>query len=167
MAKERPGFYIFHNFRPTFDQLTMEQRGQIVTALFDFSQYGFLPDFSDDPALRLLWPAEMEKLNRQADQYMNQCARNAYNQYRRWQKEKGKDVLPFDEWRTSVYEPKRANTSVYECIPKELESESELESKLESESELESELESESELEKAKKGFDWDSYEKKRNRWKL
>ena len=162
MGKERPGFYIFHNFRPTFDQLTMEQRGRIVTALFDFSQYGLLPDFSDDPALRLLWPAEMEKLNRQADQYMNQCARNAYNQYRRWQKEKGKDVLSFDDWRMSVYEPKRANTSVYECIPKELE----LESKSESESESELESESESELEKAKKEFDWDSYNQLRDGWK-
>ncbi len=114
--KGRSGVMIYFEFRPILKELTLEQTGALLLAILDYAENNMVPDFEDDPMLRLAWACVRDKVDRDAAAYLEKCSRNAYNQYKRWQQEKGLTVLNFDEWKIKVYECTEQYTGEYERI---------------------------------------------------
>lgn len=45
MRAEKKSFVLYHDIREPLEQLTMEQRGELFTAILNYSENGTIPDF--------------------------------------------------------------------------------------------------------------------------
>ena len=101
--KEKSSFLVYHDWKALVSVLPMDQRGELFTALFDYSIDGVIPELDDMPMgvfafMRLA-------LDRDAKKYQETCERNQRIAQDRWDKEKGG---------TSAYKRTPEDASAYE-----------------------------------------------------
>lgn len=96
-GKEKPGVYIYHNLREPMQELSMEQRGELFTAIIDYSADGVDPAFKD-PLLRMAWAIVRRDIDRDSDKYEATIKRRKYAAYCKIEKDAGRRPVSFDEW---------------------------------------------------------------------
>lgn len=91
-----------YEFKDVFDALTLEQAGELITAIFEYEINHKETDM--DGVLLFAWQSHIKpKLDRIAENYAAKCAKNRENVAKRWA---AKD--------TTVYERIQTNTNVKE-----------------------------------------------------
>lgn len=53
MAGNKDSFVLYHDIREPLELLTMEERGEIFSAILDYSEYGTVPDFGNNAGLKM------------------------------------------------------------------------------------------------------------------
>lgn len=101
-------FILYHDYEEHFDLLTNEQKGMLITAVFQYSKTGKKPNFDHDGALMMSFSFIKAALDRDKEKYEKKCKKNAENIKRRWE-DKTVD--------TTVYDRIQSNTTVYDYIP--------------------------------------------------
>ena len=96
-GKEKPGVYIYHSLREPMQELSMEQRGELFTAIIDYSAEGADPAFKD-PLLRMAWAIVRRDIDRDSDKYEATVKRRKYAAYCKVEKDAGRKPVSFDEW---------------------------------------------------------------------
>lgn len=97
MAK-KPGVMIYFDIRAVLNMLTLEEQGSLFSAILTYGEEGIIDDnmLMDKP--RLIWPLVRMSLDRDTQRYQEISVRNRYANYVRWQRERGEEVLPRNEW---------------------------------------------------------------------
>ena len=96
-GKEKPGVFVYHSLREPMQELNMEQRGELFTAIIDYSADGTDPAFGD-PLLRMAWAIVRRDIDRDSDKYEATVKRRKYAAYCKIEKDAGRRPVSFDEW---------------------------------------------------------------------
>lgn len=99
--KDKPGVLIYFDVREPLEVLNYEQRGQLFTAILDYSSEGIIPEF-DDQVMRMAWAMIRPSVDRDDENYRNTVMKKTYASYCRVEKEAGREPLPFYEWSESL-----------------------------------------------------------------
>ena len=75
MATDKKSFVLYHDIRAPLALLTDEQRGKLLTAILNYSEYGELPDF--DGALLMAFAFIRTSLDRDAESWAEKRAKRA------------------------------------------------------------------------------------------
>ena len=75
----------------------MEERGELFTAILDYSADGTDPAFKN-PLLRMAWAIVRRDIDRDSDKYQATVKRRKYAAYCKVEKEAGRIPLRYDEW---------------------------------------------------------------------
>ncbi len=67
--KEKPGVLIFWEVFDALQGLDSERLKEMFLAIYNYSRYGEVPNFGDDPFFRILWPFVKDKLDRDTKRY--------------------------------------------------------------------------------------------------
>lgn len=79
MAKnEKKSFILYHDQFTELEYLSMEERGEMITAIFQYSEMGIIPDFIDR-SLLLIFKRFKETLDRDFIKYEKRCEINREN----------------------------------------------------------------------------------------
>lgn len=121
---EQPGIMIYFDVLPALEFMSMEQRGQWITAALEYSHYGVIPQL--DGMCAMAWAFTKPKLDRDKEQYNLKCLQSKYATYCREEKKQGRDPLEFETWltdnRTQLpcdnerYQAVSPNTTLYPTI---------------------------------------------------
>lgn len=104
------GFMIYTEDWAGFtEDFTDEEIGAIFKALLIYFSSGEYTEF-EDRGMKLFYKNAIRVIELDRGRYEEKCARNAYNVYRRWCKEKNETPLDYEEWYTTVYDRIRPNT---------------------------------------------------------
>ena len=74
----KSGFIIYNDWKDLLDDLSLEDRGRVFTALFDVAD-GEDPDKIDNPAARMLLKVMTKQMQKDADAYERKCEKNRDN----------------------------------------------------------------------------------------
>ncbi len=89
VEKRPPGVMLyFAETRPILSLLNDAERGQLVTAILDYAEYGAEPVFSD--RLVAAWPFIKQKIDHDAEVYRKKCEKAAKAANARWKAGEGK-----------------------------------------------------------------------------
>ena len=125
---ERPGILLyFSDWNTAARRLTVEQRGELITALMAFGATGEVPDINDQ-ITAFAFDIFSEKIRRDFENYNRACLKNAHNTYIRECKKNNVTPLSFDEW-----------VARYRAVSIDIQPETELETETKQETELETE----------------------------
>ena len=80
----KSGFIIYNDWKDLLDDLSLEDRGRVFTALFDVAD-GDDPDKIDNPAARMLLKVMTKQMQKDADAYERKCEKNRDNAKQRTQ----------------------------------------------------------------------------------
>lgn len=80
----KSGFIIYNDWKDLLDDLSLEDRGRVFTALFDVAD-GEDPDKIDNPAARMLLKVMSKQMQKDADAYERKCEKNRDNARQRTQ----------------------------------------------------------------------------------
>lgn len=122
----KDSFILYQRYEAQLELLTMEQRGELFTAIFVYNGTGTVPEISD-AAVKMALMFITEQIDHDKGRYAKKCEKNAANIAKRWGKaEKGEETdenMP----KTSVEMHKNdlksdtnvfsEDTNVYERIP--------------------------------------------------
>ena len=92
--------------------LTREQRGDMLTAIYEYALSCELPEI-DDPLVKMAFVGIAKRMEHDNDKYFATCDKNKLNIQKRWDEKKKKDAAPSN---TTVYERIPSNATVYESI---------------------------------------------------
>ena len=99
MAK-RPGIMFYFDILSQFEELSVDEIGEIFLAMLKYGDTGELPEFQDR-ALRIVW-ADMQKyVDRDKIAYDKYIEQKQHAVYSREEKKKGLIPLKIDEWRAN------------------------------------------------------------------
>lgn len=77
-AKKEKGFLLYRRWKRQFERLTMEQRGMLITAIFEYDETGETPD-CEDPAVGMALDFIAEQLAHDRQKYADKCEKNRRN----------------------------------------------------------------------------------------
>ena len=80
----KSGFIIYNDWKDLLDDLSLEDRGRVFTALFDVAE-GDDPEGIDNPAARMLLKVMTKQMQKDADAYERKCEKNRDNAKQRTQ----------------------------------------------------------------------------------
>lgn len=80
---KRPGFMLYHDDCRRLRVLTLEQKGKLLDALFEYSDGGTVSEF-DDPVLWVLFDAMAEKITRDGEKYERKSSAARHSAEARW-----------------------------------------------------------------------------------
>lgn len=103
---EKKGFIVYHSLRGAFETLTDEDKGQVLMAMFDYSENGTVPELT--MGAKIAFSFIKPQMDVDIEKYKKKCERNSGNINKRWEKEN-----------TSVYEKIPNDTNVYQTIRKD------------------------------------------------
>ena len=75
MAAEKASFVLYHDIRGPLDLLSMDERGQLFTAILDYSERGIVPDFTGE--LRMAFAFIRTALDRDAEKWEQKRTKRA------------------------------------------------------------------------------------------
>ena len=75
---ERKNFLLYHNFYNQFELLGMEERGTLITAIFQYAKEG-KTDVAMSPLVEMAFSIIRDTLDRDAETYRKTCRKNAEN----------------------------------------------------------------------------------------
>ena len=78
MNNNRTSFIMYHSFNSPFELLDMEQRGILITAIFEYQMYGEVK-ISLTPLVNMAFVCIKDTLDRDARAYAETCKRNSEN----------------------------------------------------------------------------------------
>ena len=78
MTADRRSFVLYFDLFEELEMLSIEQRGQWITAIFNYVRDGELPTF-EDLGLKMMFSQTRRCLDRDAEKYARICARNSAN----------------------------------------------------------------------------------------
>lgn len=98
MATERTRFYFYFEWRSYLKKMKdPDDYRKFVESILDYAQYGILPEWFDSGSgLDFAFAKPMEKIERDHNEYLRTCERNAKNIGKRWNGKRGIDVTPDD-----------------------------------------------------------------------
>jgi len=77
-TKKEKGFLLYQRWKRQFERLTMEQRGLLITAIFECDETGETPD-CEDPAVGMALDFIAEQLAHDRQKYADKCEKNRRN----------------------------------------------------------------------------------------
>ena len=80
----KKSFIVYYSWRSIFNRLSNEQKGVLITAIFDYVIDKTVTDFSD-LALGIAFDIVKDTLDRDGEKYKTKCLKNAENAKKRWQ----------------------------------------------------------------------------------
>ena len=80
---KQAGFVLYRRYKKMFDKLTVEQRGELITAIFDYFCEGERKTLSD-AATEMAFLFISEQLDYDCSEYEKKCKQNAENAAKRW-----------------------------------------------------------------------------------
>ena len=101
---EKKGFIIYHSLRGAFETLTDEDKGQVLMAMFDYSENGTVPELT--MGAKIAFSFIKPQMDVDIEIYKKKCEKNSGNINKRWGK-----------YNTTVYEKIPNDTNVYQRIP--------------------------------------------------
>lgn len=81
MAKAK-GIMLYFNYREPLNNLSMSERGELLTSLLDYGEKGTTPDFSG--GLKMLFDCIKPTIDADIEKYYNRCQRNKENVSKRY-----------------------------------------------------------------------------------
>ncbi len=110
-----PGVLLFFEQMRALSILTMEQKGEIITSILDYSEYGVIPDFNDS-MLKMAWQFILPMLDNDKNRYKQKTIDSAYAGYCRATKAKGLEPLNKEEWESERNQQAVADVSNSEQV---------------------------------------------------
>ena len=104
-----PGVMIYFDLRPCLTQLSAAEKGRLLEAILDYSEFGTVPDFSGK--LGIAWGFLRPKLDRDRDAHARKVQQRKYAVYVRESKKSGTPPLSFEEWLASLEDGNHRETS--------------------------------------------------------
>ena len=92
----KPGVMMYFELRPSLEKMSDELAGKLFRVMMEYGETQFEPEIPE--GLELIWPLIRCGIDRDDKRYRDKSLRSAYNIYVRWEKEKGRIPLSFDEW---------------------------------------------------------------------
>ena len=92
----KPGVMIYFDMLETLKQMTDRQAGILFRAILQYGATGIRPELPD--SIRLLWPMIEVRLIADHQRYKLVSLKRSYAIYARWAKERGEEVLPYEQW---------------------------------------------------------------------
>lgn len=77
--ERRKSFILYLDNSIILDQLTDEESGKLIKAIFKYQSSGVTPDFSKNPALAMGFSVFKMSLDRDSEKYQERCERNRAN----------------------------------------------------------------------------------------
>ena len=96
--KQKPGVMIYFELRTPLKMLTLEEMGSIFQAILAYGEDGQIDERELLGNAAIIWPFVRMALDRDDTRYQEVSLRNRYANYVRWQKERGEEILPRNEW---------------------------------------------------------------------
>ena len=144
---KRPGAMIYFADWRAVRRLSMEQRGELITAIMEFAENG-VAQVSDDPLVAVVFDLLSEKVARDAATYRETCINRAYSTYCRECKKDGNEPVDRNTWyQLRSFDTMQDHSESIGIIQGETETEPETESEPEPEMEIDTEPEPEMETE--------------------
>jgi len=95
---KKPGVMIYFDIRGVLNMLTLEECGALFRAILEYGETGLVAQRDLLDKARLIWPLVQMSLDRDNDRYREISRRNRYANYVRWQRQRGEEILPRNEW---------------------------------------------------------------------
>ncbi len=76
-------FLLYENQKPLIEELSMEERGILLTALFEYKKTGNIIEMTQ--ACRIVFKRIVNQINIDEEKYQEKCRKNSENAKRRWQ----------------------------------------------------------------------------------
>ena len=151
MNNNRTSFIMYHSFNSPFELLDMEQRGILITAIFEYQMYGEVK-ISLTPLVNMAFVCIKDTLDRDARAYAETCKRNSENGKRGGRPKRNQAVenqVTQSEEKTDRFfsKPKKADNDTENETENYFDTDAgnETESETESDTECDTEYETESE----------------------
>ena len=151
MNINRTSFIMYHSFSSPFELLDMEQRGILITAIFEYQMYGEVR-ITLTPLVNMAFVCIKDTLDRDAREYAETCKRNSENGKRGGRPRRNQSVenqvLEREEKTDRFFsKPKKADNDNYTDTENYFDTDAgnETESETESDTECDTEYETESE----------------------
>ena len=104
-----PGVMVYFELRPCLAQLSAAEKGRLLDAILDYSEFGIVPDFGGK--LGVAWGFLLPKLDRDKEAYSRKVQQRKYAVYVRESKKSGTPPLPFEEWSAALADGNHRETS--------------------------------------------------------
>ena len=78
-------FVLYQRYQTQFELLTMEQRGELITAIFEYANGQEVSEMTD-VAVKMAFSFIAEQLDYDKGEYIKKCKKNAENATKRWDK---------------------------------------------------------------------------------
>lgn len=95
---ERPGVLIYFEVLDSIEELDLESRGILFSAILKYGRDGTLPDFEANVALKVLWPLIRSRIDASSESYEQSRLKSVWGVYKREATKRGDEVIPFDRW---------------------------------------------------------------------
>lgn len=82
---KKKSFIFYYDWWDIFEPLSQEQKGELITAIFDYVKNGTEPEYKD-LALKISFNVIRNALKRDGEKYEKKCLKNAENAKKRWEK---------------------------------------------------------------------------------
>ncbi len=111
----KESFILYQRYKSQFELLTMEQRGILITAIFNHASGEAVPEITDVP-VKMAFSFISEQLDYDRGEYEKKCKKNAENATKRWDKKSDANVCDriSDDANVCDSMPKDANRCLYE-----------------------------------------------------
>ena len=93
---EKPDVMLYFDLLPLLDRLSNEDKGVLLHAILYYGKYGELINLTDK--VMLIWPLIQMRLDTDGKRYFEMKHHRKYAIYVRWCREKGEEILPYDQW---------------------------------------------------------------------
>lgn len=119
--KERPGVIIYFDMRPALERLSMEERGELLTAAMNYAEYGEAAELGG--MVGMCFDMMRPKIDRDEEAYQAKVTQSRYAGYCSRTRAKGRDPLDYEDWleqnsgATTVDDRQRLSTPVNEGQP--------------------------------------------------
>ena len=106
-------FILYHSQWDMLSVMSIEQRGELITAIFAYERTRELPT-TDDLAVKVAFASIAGRLDFNREKYAAKCGKNTENVNKRWHGSPKEDAMQAN---TNVRKRTSPNTNVYERIP--------------------------------------------------
>lgn len=80
---EKKGFIVYHSLRGAFETLTDEEKGEVLMAMFDYSENGTVPELTT--GAKIAFSFIKPQMDVDISKYKKKCEKNAANASKRWE----------------------------------------------------------------------------------
>ena len=76
---KKKSFVLYTDYREMIEMLPIKERGELLTALFEYVESGVISDFSNSPALNMCFSFIRSQIDRDTEKYIERCEKNRIN----------------------------------------------------------------------------------------
>ena len=97
--KQKPGVMLYFDIRPAIQRLNMVQRGELLTAILDYAEFGIVSELGDMTGI--CFDLMRPKIDHDDERYEEVGLKKRYATYCREAKKDGEVPVSFEEWLSS------------------------------------------------------------------